>query len=114
MKYKDIIKEMLERETELLALQIWIKTKRQLGYTQDQVDLMFAVLTRESLLDKKFQELQEFIEEHHSDELMSIITNRDLMQEEYKFTFEQQKEVIKNTIGLNYTVEELIEWAEKQ
>ena len=114
MNYNEIIKELLERQTEVLALQVWIKSNRQIGYTQNQTDKMFAVLTRESLLDKKSQELMEFIEEHHSEELMAIITNRDLMQAEYKFTLEQQKEVIKNTIGLNYTVEELMEWAKNQ
>lgn len=124
LRVKEIIEQGSAKTIELLAYQYLIKRDWQLGYMEHQVGQMFDVVERESKVEKIQLELhkgsveiQEILNEVDPDWDTNIIKHKQLDDylklvhniEVKKLSIKEQNNIIKNVIGMNLTLEQLLE-----
>lgn len=110
---RETIHTLMDFQTKILAYRVWLSKHRQVAYTQDEIYLMEEVLKNESALDKLEEEFVNFMNSVDMGEVEKVMQNLELMQTEYQFSYEDQRKSIKEVIGKDFTVEEILEWGER-
>ena len=100
--------EFFEKKYQHLVLKVKVKQNHQIAYSGDDMGKMMEFVKYQDQLEEFEKNLVEFIEanEEHlaMDELQKLAG-----LEEYKVTSERQKELSKELINKEYTVDELVE-----
>lgn len=110
---KKTVNTIMDYQTKILALRVWLSKYKQVAYTQDEIYIMEEVLGKESKLYELQDEMIEFLTTVDNDEVEKILRDKELMQSEYLFTYEDQRKSIKEIINKDFTVEDLLDWGEK-
>lgn len=109
---KETIHTIMDYQTKILALRVWLSKHQQVAYTQDEIYLMGEVVEKQSLLNGLGESLVKFLEDVDMDAVERIMQDKELLQSEYQFTYEDQRKSIKEVINKDLTVEDLLEWGE--
>lgn len=107
MTQKEVYKKFFELKAKQMIAQLYLALRQQLGYTQDQVDLMMKVMKVKDKLDtveKEMYELimanQEYFEKPEDVQAASA-------DPEYKVSVEKQRELAEEMVGMKLSLEEL-------
>ena len=112
-KEKQILINFFELKAKQLICKLWLLINQQPGYTQDDIYLLEKVLTVQSKLDKVEDELLKLLTDNES-----FIGSLDLddfaSRQEFKVSFDEQKEFSKEMIGYETTIDKLFEALERK
>lgn len=107
-KEKTVVKEFFDLKAKQLICQVWIALNQKPGYVADEIGLMTKVLEVQSKQDRVESEILELVKAN-----AEFIRNADLpalsREPEFKVSITRQRELSKDLIGSEATVEEMLE-----
>ncbi len=105
---KQLVKQFFELKAKQIICKVWLMINQKPGYTNDEVGLMMKVMEVQSKLETVESNILDLLKANET-----FFMNSDLeelsKQQEFKVSFDKQKEYSKELLGYETTIEDLIE-----
>lgn len=107
---KEMLKKFFELKAEQMLGKIYLGKYKQIGYTQDEIDLMMKNVSVEQKLNEVNEELMELLENNQdfflSDDAQMILQTE---AKNYIVSTERQRELTRERYGIALDVDSLID-----
>ena len=115
MERNKTLDQFFELKCKQMLLKLWLMAFAKPGYVSDELGLLERHMEVEAKRESVDDELMKFLTEHKK-EFEEDFTMEDLNNycQEYKVSIERQKEISKELLGKEYSIEELIEKIERR
>jgi hypothetical protein len=110
---KQLVKKFFELKAKQLICKVWLMINQKPGYTNDEVGLMMKVLEVQHKLEDVESEIFELLKANETF-FMNSDLNELSKEQEFKVSFDKQKEFSKELLGYETTIEDLIEKLERR
>lgn len=115
MERNELLDKFFEYKCKQMLLKLWLLAFARPGYVGSEFGLCMKHMEVQAELESVEEEMMKFLITN-KDELLAKYTQDDLKAygQEYKISMERQKELSKEALGREYTIEELMEKAEER
>lgn len=115
MERNKTLDEFFEIKCKQMLVRLWLMAFAKPGYVSDELGLLERHMQVEAKRQEVNDELVKFLTEHKK-EFEDDYTMDDLNKycQEYKVSIERQKEISKELLGKEYSIEELMEKIDKR
>lgn len=115
MERNETLDKFFEYKCKQMLLKLWMAAYAKPGYTSDEVDLCLKHASVQTKLGDLEEEMMKFLVDN-KDEFTGKYTQDDLNAycQEYKVSQERQRELAKELLDAEFTVEELLEKADSR
>ena len=106
MERNELLDKFLEMKCKQMLLKLWLMAFAKPGYVGSEIDLCMKHMDVQAKLDSIEEEMLELLQANET-----FFRGADLEGycQEYKISTDKQKEISKEILGREYTVEDLVE-----
>ena len=110
MERNELLDKFFELKCKQMLCKLWLMAFAKPGYVNDEIGLCMKHMEVQSKLENLEDEMMKFLVTNR-DELLNKYSKEDLDAycQEYKISLERQKELAKEVLGKEWTIEELLE-----